>query len=58
VTPRRLLAAGALLSATGVVVSATAHQTIGGFVVVAGWALALYGIHAFGRRGSLEPEST
>jgi hypothetical protein len=49
---RALLLAGASLSAVGVVVAATASQAVGGPVAVAGWALFVYAVHAFGRLGT------
>ena len=60
--PRRLLLAGALVTASGLAVAATApvvgtapldhiqpQQEAGGAVVLAGWALLAWGIHRFGR---------
>jgi hypothetical protein len=59
---RRLVLAGALVTATGLAVAATApivgigaterirtQQGAGGVVVLAGWALLAWGIHRFGR---------
>ena len=61
-TPRRLLAAGALATVAGITIAATApvvgtapgdrvqtQQTAGGVVVLAGWALLAWGIHRLGR---------
>jgi len=61
-TPRRLLVGGALATALGLAVAATApvvgtasagrvgaQQTVGGVVVLAGWGLLAWGIHRFGR---------
>lgn len=61
-TARRLLAAGALATVAGIALAATApvvgtapgdrvetQQTVGGVVVLAGWALLAWGIHRFGR---------
>ena len=61
-TPRRLLAAGASITVTGIGIAATApvlgtapaervyaQQTVGGIVLLAGWALLAWGIHRFGR---------
>jgi len=60
--PRRLILAGALVTASGLAVAATApivgtrpadrveaQQGAGGLLVVAGWALLALGIHRFGR---------
>jgi hypothetical protein len=62
VTTRRLLAAGACSTVAGIGIAATApilgtaptgrieaQQTVGGIVVLAGWALLAWGIHRFGR---------
>jgi hypothetical protein len=62
VTPRRLLAAGALVTVVGVAVAGTApvlglggddrartQQTAGGVAVLLGWALLGWGMHRFGR---------
>jgi hypothetical protein len=62
VSPRRLLAAGALATAIGVGLAATApvlgtpgaertrpFELVGGVLVVAGWALLAWAIHSFGR---------
>ncbi|HEY8038453.1 MAG TPA: hypothetical protein VIF15_01615 [Polyangiaceae bacterium] len=59
---RRLLAAGALLTALGIALAGTApilgtdgaararsQQLLGGVVVVLGWASLAWGIHRFGR---------
>jgi hypothetical protein len=61
--PRRLLGAGAVLTAIGLAVAGTApvvgtdgssrtpaQQLVGGVVVVVGWALLAWGVHAFGRQ--------
>lgn len=60
--PRRLLAVGAGLTALGIAITGTApvlgtegssrtlaQQMAGGVVVLVGWALLAWGIHAFGR---------
>lgn len=60
--PRRLLAAGAAMTALGIAIAGTApilgtegssrtlvQQLIGGVVVLTGWAVLGWGIHAFGR---------
>ena len=64
VTPRRLLAAGAGMTALGIAIAGTApvlgtegssrtpaQQLVGGVLVLIGWAALGWGIHAFGRRG-------
>ena len=61
---RRLLVVGALLTAVGIAVAATApisgtapaggihgQQTAGGLVLLAGWGILAWGIHRFGRGG-------
>ncbi len=61
-SPRRQLAAGALATALGIAIAGAApvvgtdgasrthgQQLVGGVVVVLGWALLAWGIHAFGR---------
>ena len=61
-SPRRLLLAGALATALGVALAATApvlntpgsgrtraQEMLGGIVLVLGWALLAWGIHRFGR---------
>ena len=63
-SPRRLLAAGAMATALGIALAATApvlgtagagrtraQEGAGGAVVVLGWALLAWGIHRFGRVG-------
>ncbi|MGH7298070.1 MAG: hypothetical protein ACRELB_24230 [Polyangiaceae bacterium] len=60
--PRQSIAAGALVTALGIAIAATApvlgtegssrthgQQLVGGVVVVLGWALLAWSIHAFGR---------
>jgi hypothetical protein len=62
VTPRRLLLAGAIVTALGIGVAATApvlntagsartrtQEAVGGGFLVLGWALLAWGIHRFGR---------
>ncbi|MGH7440750.1 MAG: hypothetical protein ACRENE_34090 [Polyangiaceae bacterium] len=61
-TPRRVVAAGAVATVLGIAVAGTApvfgtgadgraqtQQTMGGIVVLAGWALLAWGIHRLGR---------
>ena len=61
-SPRRLLAMGASATVAGIAIAATApilgtgpadrihaQQTVGGVVLLAGWALLAWGIHSFGR---------
>jgi len=61
--PRRLLGAGVIVTAIGLAVAGTApvtgtpgstrtptQQRAGGVVVVIGWALLAWGVHAFGRQ--------
>jgi hypothetical protein len=61
-TPRRLLTAGAGLTALGIAVAGTApilgtagssrtfgQQLVGGVLVLAGWIVLALGIHRFGR---------
>jgi hypothetical protein len=65
VDPRRLLGAGAGLTALGIAIAGTApilgtegssrtvtQQFVGGLVVLAGWIVLGLGIHRFGRRDS------
>ena len=60
--PRRLLAAGALVTVLGMALAATApipgtpgwsradsQPVVGGVIVVLGWALLAFAIHRFGR---------
>ena len=49
---RRLLAWGAVLTAVGIAIAGSIERSAGGVIVVVGWALVVYGIHAFGRAGS------
>jgi hypothetical protein len=62
VTPRQLLAAGAIVTVLGIGIAGmapilgtegssrtSAQQVAGGVVVVLGWALLAWGIHRFGR---------
>jgi hypothetical protein len=61
--PRRLILVGALVTASGLGVAATApvvgtrspdaiviQQRVGGLIVLAGWAILALGIHKFGRQ--------
>ena len=61
-TPRHQLAAGAVLSVLGLALAGTAPipgtpgsgrteamQTVGGILVLVGWALLAWGIHRLGR---------
>ncbi len=52
---RRAIAVGLALIFMGLAVVATASKTIGGPIVAIGWAALLYGIHAFGRLGTVDP---
>jgi hypothetical protein len=62
VTARRMLVSGALATALGVAITATApvlgtpgaehtrpQELVGGLIVLAGWAMLAWGIHSFGR---------
>jgi len=62
VSPRRLLLAGALVSALGIAIAATApvlgtpgsdrtrtQEALGGLVVLLGWAALAWAIHRYGR---------
>lgn len=61
-TARRMLVSGALATALGVAITATApvlgtpgaertrpQELVGGLIVLAGWAMLAWGIHSFGR---------
>lgn len=61
-SPKQSIAAGALLTVLGVAIAGTApvlgtdgasrthaQQAVGGVLVVLGWALLAWAIHAFGR---------
>ena len=48
---RRVLTWGALVTAVGIAVSGTVSPATGGFILVAGWAIAAFGIHSYGRAG-------
>ena len=61
-SPRRLLLAGALVSALGIAIAATApvlgtpgsdrtrtQEALGGLVVLLGWAALAWAIHRYGR---------
>jgi len=63
-SPRRMLAAGAGLTALGIAIAGTApilgtegssrtlaQQVAGGVVLLAGWVVLALGIHRFGRGG-------
>jgi hypothetical protein len=65
VTPRRLVATGAVVTVLGLAIAGTApilgtgaderartQQTTGGVAVLAGWALLGWGIHRLGRSGA------
>jgi hypothetical protein len=54
---RQLLVAGAALCAIGLGIAGTVSPTLGGTLLVAGWALLAYAIHRFGRsrEGSSAP---
>lgn len=60
--PRRVILAGAVVTIAGLAVAGTApivgvgtfsriegQQTVGGVLVLLGWALLVWGIHRFGR---------
>jgi hypothetical protein len=49
---RRLLAAGALVTAAGLALTGSAAPALGAVIVVAGWVLLAYGLHVFGRAGA------
>lgn len=49
--PERLLFAGMLASALGVIVAATIRPTVGGVILIVGWLVAIWGLHSFGRAG-------
>ncbi len=49
---RRLLATGAVVSIFGISVGSMVAHTLGGVILVVGWAFFLYGLHAFGRAGA------
>lgn len=61
-SPRRLLFSGAVLTALGLAIAATApvlgtpgaehtrtQQGLGGLIILVGWAALAWGIHRFGR---------
>jgi hypothetical protein len=48
-----LLAGAAALVAVGLAIAGTASPLAGGVVVVAGWLLFVYGLHGYGRAGSV-----
>lgn len=52
---RRAIAVGLALTFLGLALVATASKTVGGPIVAIGWAALLYGIHAFGRLGNVDP---
>ena len=54
---RTLLTAAIATSAVGVAVAGTASRTFGGVILVAGWLVLVYAIHAFGRAGSSREEA-
>jgi hypothetical protein len=48
---RALIAAGALLAATGIALAGSVSQSLGGVALLAGWFTMAAGIHRFGRTG-------
>lgn len=52
---RAWLVAGAGGSFAGVLIAGTVHRTLGGALTLAGWLLALVGLHTFGRLGRAAP---
>ncbi len=52
---RRSLAGGVFLVFLGLLVAGTVARAPGGALTVAGWALALFGLHTFGRLGRAAP---
>lgn len=48
---KRLFAAAAGVIALGIAVAATAERTLGGGILLAGWALGLVALHRLGRAG-------
>jgi hypothetical protein len=55
VRARAWLVAGAGGSFAGVLVAGTVHRTLGGWLTLIGWVLALVGLHTFGRLGRAAP---
>lgn len=52
---RAWLVAGAGGSFAGVLIAGTVHRALGGALTLAGWLLALVGLHTFGRLGREAP---
>lgn len=52
---RKLLTAGAIVQTLGLAIVGTSPSTIGSWVVLGGWILLIYGLHAFGRAGDVAP---
>ena len=50
---KRLLRRGRPRGAVGVIIAGTANRTLGGVIVVAGWLIFVYALHAFGRTGTI-----
>lgn len=50
---RRAIAVGLALTFLGLALVATASKAVGGPIVAIGWSALLYGIHAFGRLGTV-----
>ena len=48
---RRIVLVGLGLTFLGIGVVATGSKELGGPIVAAGWAVLLFGVHAFGRLG-------
>ncbi len=55
VRARAWLVAGACGSFAGVLIAGTVHRVVGGGLTLAGWLVALVGLHTFGRLGRAAP---
>lgn len=49
---RAALLVGAMAAAAGVVVAGTVARTAGGVAILAGWLVAIAGLHLYGRSGA------